>query len=85
MQDPPLVYAGKIAIACIQPVYTSFRSVLNKSRWRLGPPSDDYSMGWILLLEHPKGVNSNTVRGRDSERHWLPACKIRRFLVITGL
>ena len=33
--------AGKIAVACIQPVYTPFRSVLNKRHWRLGPPSGD--------------------------------------------
>jgi len=42
--------AGKIAVAYIQPVYTPFRSVLNKRRWRLGPPSGDFSMGWMPLL-----------------------------------
>ena len=35
--------------AGIQPVYTPFRSVLNKRRWRLGPPSGDFSMGWMPL------------------------------------
>jgi len=36
--------------AGIQPVYTPFRSVLNKRRWRLGPPAGDFSMGWMPLL-----------------------------------
>jgi len=36
--------------AGIQPAYTPFRSVLNKRRWRLGPPSGDFSMGWMPLL-----------------------------------
>ena len=45
--------AGKIAVACIQPVYTPFRSVLNKHRWRLGPPSGDFSMGWMRYSSRP--------------------------------
>ena len=36
--------------AGIQPVYTPFRSVLNKRRWRLGPLAGDFSIGWIPLL-----------------------------------
>ena len=36
--------------AGIQPVYTPFRSVLNKRRWRLGPPRGGFSMGWMPLL-----------------------------------
>jgi len=36
--------------AGIQPVYTPFRSVLNKRRWRLEPPAGDFSMGWMPLL-----------------------------------
>ena len=58
--------AGKIAVACIQPVYTPFRSVLNKRRWRLGPPSGDFSMGWMRYSSRP-AMNCNGRRAGEEE------------------